>query len=64
MKAERDEDDFPRNRGARKVQERRLAYEIALGIIIGGLVLGVVNDIHDYVMAKVMMGQIQIQIPQ
>ncbi|EPM55245.1 hypothetical protein A264_23573 [Pseudomonas syringae pv. actinidiae ICMP 19071] len=40
MRAERDQDDVGRNQ---KRSERRLAYEIAIGIIIGGMTLATIQ---------------------
>jgi hypothetical protein len=44
MRAERDDDEV---RIVRKAPERRLAYEIAIGIIIGGTVLSLIQQAGD-----------------
>lgn len=62
MRAERDEDDFAPSK-ARKPQERRLAYEIALGIVIGGCVLGVIELLANMLTAAVFMQQIKVTLP-
>lgn len=58
MRAERDEDEIairPRK------EEPRLAYEIALGIIIGGAVLWTMGEVASFIEAKLMMQQLQIR---
>lgn len=62
MRAERDEEDFAQ-RPAKRPQERRLAYEIALGIVIGGCVLGVIELLANMLTAAVFMQQIKVTLP-
>lgn len=62
MRAERDEDDFALSK-VRKPQERRLAYEIALGIVIGGSALSILGAIASLIIMKLMMSQITLQVP-
>lgn len=60
MRAERDPDETsPR----RHKSQPRLAYEIALGIVIGGLVLMAVDAIGSYVAMRLVVNQVQIQFP-
>lgn len=40
-----------------------LAYQIALGIIIGGSVLACLDAITSFVAAKLLMHQVQVQLP-
>ena len=61
MRAERDEDEYVPSRTIRK--EPRLAYEIALGIIIAGVVLMAIDAIGTYIAAKIMLNQVQIRFP-
>ena len=61
MRAERDEDEYIKRRAAKK--EPRLAYEIALGIIIGGVVLWTMDAVATLITAKIMIGQLQIHFP-
>lgn len=51
MKAERDDDDIRYGR-VRHAPERRLAYEIALGIWIGGMALGLTWAVIALLFAK------------
>lgn len=51
MKAERDDDDISYGR-VRRAPERRLAYEIALGIWIGGMALGLTWGLMAILFAK------------
>ncbi len=60
MRAERDDDEI---RVPRKAPERRLAYEIAIGIIIGGSVLSLAQMVGDLIMAKTILNQVQITLP-
>lgn len=60
MRAERDDEDVG-YRAARKPKERRLAYEIALGIFLGGCALMVTAQIAMILEAQVAMHQLQIQ---
>lgn len=56
MRAERDEDDFQTVRQTRKATERRLAYEIAIGIVIGGSVLKLLEMVSAVLMAGAIIG--------
>lgn len=60
MRAERDDDEY---RPVRRKEERRLAYEIAIGIIIGGCVLSVLDIIRTAITAHLMLQQVQINLP-
>lgn len=62
MRAEREEDEFDRPRPARKQPERRLAHEIALGIIFGGCVLMTIADVKGWIEAKVLAEEIRITL--
>jgi hypothetical protein len=61
MRAERDEDQLrlPRN----KPTQRRLAYEIALGIILGGAGLWLLHALTGLIAAKLLLQQIQLHLP-
>lgn len=63
MRAERDEDDIRPLRTQRNKPERRLAYEIALGIILGGVGLWLLNAGAVWLMAKFMLQNLQLQLP-
>ena len=66
MRAERDEDDLRplrTSRGPQHKSERRLAYEIALGIILGGVGLWLLNAGVVWLMAKFMLQNLQLQLP-
>ncbi len=66
MRAERDEDDLRplrTQRGPQHKTERRLAYEIALGIILGGVGLWLLNAGVVWLMAKFMLQNLQLQLP-
>jgi hypothetical protein len=66
MRAERDEDDLRplrTQRGPQHKTERRLAYEIALGIILGGAGLWLLNAGTVWLMAKFMLQNLQLQLP-
>ncbi|MGH8604241.1 MAG: hypothetical protein ACREXR_16150 [Gammaproteobacteria bacterium] len=60
MRAERDEEDFD-YKPIRRTKERRLAYEIAMGIFIGGCALITTIDIKNYIEARLMLSELQIQ---
>ena len=60
MRAERDEDEI---RPQRAKPQRRLAYEIALGIILGGSGLRLLQVITSLIAAKLMLQQIQLHLP-
>jgi len=51
MKAERDEDEVRYGR-TRRTPERRMAYEIALGIWIGGVALGITWGLVALLLAR------------
>ncbi|WP_213879290.1 hypothetical protein [Pseudomonas sp. dw_358] len=55
----------PTQRGAwRKPRSANwLAWQIALGIVVGGSVLWIVGATASYVAAKFMLGQLQIGVP-
>ena len=63
MRAERDEYDTRPQRAPRGKPERRLAYEIALGIILGGVGLWLLNAGALWLMAKFMLQNLQLQLP-
>ena len=66
MRAERDEDDLRplrTQRGPQHKTERRLAYEIALDIILGGVGLWLLNAGVVWLMAKFMLQNLQLQLP-
>lgn len=63
MRAERDDDDFEVTPRARRQPERRLAYEIALGIVIGGSALSILGAIASLIIMRLMMSQVTLQIP-
>ncbi len=56
MRAERD-DDFP---PVRRATERRLAYEIALGIWLGGMALGLTSFVLWFVALSAMVGALKL----
>lgn len=60
MRAERDEDDI---RPQRAKPQRRLAYEIALGIILGGVGLWLLQLLTGLIAAKLMLQQFQFHLP-
>ncbi|SDS19640.1 hypothetical protein [Pseudomonas oryzae] len=61
MRAIRDEDDYDdyRPRAAAPRRERRLAYEIALGIWLGGMALAVTSAVGWYLVGAVAIGTIK-----
>ncbi len=63
MRAERDEYDTRQQRAPRGKPERRLAYEIALGIILGGVGLWLLNAGALWLMAKFMLQGLQLHLP-
>ncbi|ERF03762.1 hypothetical protein PA13_1029710 [Pseudomonas aeruginosa HB13] len=56
MRAERD-DDFP---PVRRATERRLAYEIALGIWLGGMALGLTSFVLWFFALSAMVGALKL----
>lgn len=56
MRAERDEDLRP----IRAKPERRMAYEIAIGIIIGGVTLWVLETIVNMITVQLALNQFRI----
>jgi hypothetical protein len=60
MRAERDEDQV---RPSRAKPQRRLAYEIAFGIILGGAGLWLLQVLTGLIAAKFMLQQIQFHLP-
>jgi hypothetical protein len=63
MRAERDEDEFQARVHVRKVPERRLASEVAIGIIVGGSVLWAIEGIAGYIVARMMLSGMQMNFP-
>lgn len=65
LKAEIDDLEEQRPyRSPRKARsENWLAYQVALGIIIGGSVLSLVQQIGDFILAKTILHQVQIALP-
>lgn len=61
MRAVRDEDEEQPARPAPK--QPRLAYEVAIGIVIGGCILWMLESIAAYITARIVMSQMQIQLP-
>ncbi|HIZ51964.1 MAG TPA: hypothetical protein IAA18_12900 [Candidatus Pseudomonas excrementavium] len=59
MKAERDEPIRPAGPSKAKA-EPRLAYEIAIGIIIGGVTLWVLETLVNMITVQLAMNQIKI----
>ncbi|RMN08838.1 hypothetical protein ALQ65_200236 [Pseudomonas syringae pv. coriandricola] len=57
MRAERDQDDI---RAAQKPRERRLAYEIAIGIIIGGLTLAAIQALIGLIAWQIYLHDMKI----
>lgn len=60
MRAERDDDDFiapPRKVPVER--QRRLAYEIALGVFLGGLALSIANGVLWYAWTKIALGTLK-----
>jgi hypothetical protein len=60
-----DDFDAPR-RGVPKQKPRGknwLAYQIALGIILGGCALWLMGAVASFVAAKVLLGQLQVTFP-
>jgi len=57
MRAERDDDDV---RPIRKPRERRLAYEIAIGIILGGLGLTVIQGVFAIIAWQVYIHDLKV----
>jgi hypothetical protein len=58
MRAERDEDE-PRVM-QRRTPERRLAYEIAVGIILGGLGLAAIQAVFAFVAWQIYVHQVKV----
>lgn len=57
MRAERDEDEV---RIVRKEPERRLAYEIAIGIVLGGLGLAAIQTVFAVIAWQVYVHDIRM----
>ncbi|WP_054997274.1 hypothetical protein [Pseudomonas tremae] len=57
MRAERDQDDTVRTQ---KKPERRLAYEIAIGIIIGGMTLATIQALIAMVAWQVYLHDLKL----
>ena len=60
MRAERDILDFSNK--PKKTSEKRLAYEIALGIWLGGMALTATSGIIGYVMFSLAVGALNIKL--
>ncbi len=58
MRAERDEDE-PRVSN-RRAPERRLAHEIAIGIILGGLGLAAIQAVFAFIAWQIYMHQVKV----
>ena len=59
MRAERDEDDY---RPVARKRERRLAYEIALGVLIAQIVFWPIEQIAEEVYAKWQLDIIKLEL--
>ncbi|EGH28882.1 hypothetical protein PSYJA_07873 [Pseudomonas syringae pv. japonica str. M301072] len=57
MRAERDQDDTVRTQ---KKPERRLAYEIAIGIIIGGMTLATIQALIAMVAWQIYLHDLKV----
>ncbi|MDU8457247.1 hypothetical protein [Pseudomonas syringae group sp. J254-4] len=57
MRAERDQDDTVRTQ---KKRERRLAYEIAIGIIIGGMTLATIQALIAMVAWQIYLHDLKV----
>ncbi|NVL62370.1 hypothetical protein E0I00_26715 [Pseudomonas syringae pv. actinidiae] len=57
MRAERDQDDVGRTQ---KRSERRLAYEIAIGIIIGGMTLAAIQALIAMVAWQIYLHDLKV----
>ncbi|RMM91410.1 hypothetical protein, partial [Pseudomonas savastanoi] len=57
MRAERDQDDVGRTQ---KRSERRLAYEIAIGIIIGGMTLATIQALIAMVAWQIYLHDLKV----
>lgn len=59
MRAERDEDEL---RPAPRKKERRLAYEIAIGVLIAQIIFWPIEKIAEEINARWQMGLIKVEI--
>ncbi|WP_122669808.1 hypothetical protein [Pseudomonas viridiflava] len=59
MRAERDQDDTQRTQ---KRPERRLAYEIAIGIIIGGMTLATIQALIAMVAWQIYLHDLKLML--
>lgn len=60
LRAERDDDEMASK--PRQKKERRMAHEIAIGIIIGGLILGALQDVQGMIKESILSSQIQFNV--
>ena len=68
LRAELDHDDHERVRVPLKPRRKPrgknwLAWQIALGIVVGGCTLWILDVAANYILAKVLMGQLQLMLP-
>jgi hypothetical protein len=59
MRAERDEDD---HRPVARKRERRLAYEIAIGVLIAQILFWPIERIADGLYAKWQLGLVKVEL--
>lgn len=59
MRAERDEDDY---RPVARKRERRLAYEIAIGVLIAQILFWPIEQIAEGLYAKWQVGLVKVEI--
>lgn len=57
MRAERDQDDV---KVSRRTPERRLAHEIAIGIILGGLGLTVIQAVLGFIAWQIYLYDVKV----
>lgn len=57
MRAERDQDDV---KVSRRTPERRLAHEIAIGIILGGLGLTVIQAVLGFIAWQIYLHDVKV----
>lgn len=61
MRAERDEDEY---RPLPRKKERRLAYEIAIGVFIAQVLFWPIERVADYYYSKWQMGVLKVEFDQ
>ena len=59
MRAERDEDEY---RPLPRKKERRLAYEIAIGVLLGQMLFWPIEQAASYYYSKWQLGEIKVRI--